>query len=235
MRSQPAPMSAMTSGSRKPSAMPKRGSRPPGLGACSGSGVTGAWGLVFVGSASGVGWLGGGVGVGGSVGARLGGSGGVLGSQAVASSSSAASRLRLRTEPVSNAFWGEVQERRHPRVQDFAVFWLSRQQMLVVDQASLFLDPLVPAVLAHAVHDERPPLARQWRPGECLLTQAATLADHFLRHMGSLPVYAARQAIMIAWPGWRMRHPASPLIERGSIKERQSSDWGSAGRSARCR
>src|SRR5437588_1943766 len=57
-RSQPAPMSAMTPGLRKPSAMPKRGSRPPGFGVCSGSGVMGGLGVLV---AFGVGDCGGGV------------------------------------------------------------------------------------------------------------------------------------------------------------------------------
>src|SRR5262249_35417236 len=110
----------------------------------------------------------------------------VFGSHAVASSSSAASRLRLRTEPVSNAFWGEVQERRHPRVQDFAIFRLRRQQMLVVDQPRLFFDPLVPAIFTDAFQDERAPLTRQWRLLESRLALAAALADEFLGHAGSL-------------------------------------------------
>src|SRR5207244_2097698 len=45
-RSQPAPMSAMTPGLRKPSAMPKRGSRPPGYGVCRASGVIGGSGVL---------------------------------------------------------------------------------------------------------------------------------------------------------------------------------------------
>src|SRR5262249_56168997 len=37
---------------------------------------------------------------------------------------------------------------------------------------------------------------------------------------------AARQAIMIAWPGWRMRHPAEPAHARAPSK--QSSVLGKA-------
>src|ERR1051326_7979987 len=98
--------------------MPNLGSRPPGLGVCSGKGVIGGFGpVVGVGGASGVGWTGAGVEVGaGGSGVFVGGAGGALGWQAVASSASSATMSRLASTERSDAFRGEVQKRRHTGV-----------------------------------------------------------------------------------------------------------------------
>ena len=59
------------------------------------------------------------------------------------------------------------------------------QQSLVIDESSLLLDPIVPAVDARVGEDQRPKPTRQRRLGESRLALATAVADH-LTHFRSI-------------------------------------------------
>ena len=180
MRSQPAPMSAMTAGSRNPSAIPKRGSSPPGLGVWRGKGVNGGAGPVvgdWVGTA-----VGAGVSLTGGVVVRVVwvGVGGGGGEAHALSRSTHTINHRTRVDKTVLVA-GEVQVRRHPGIQDLAVLRLGRQQPLVVDQPGLLFNPLVPAVGAGIRENDGTPLPGQRRlrqPRFALPAAAARHLDH---------------------------------------------------------